>query len=152
MIQRIQTLFLLLSTIATMLLLLMPMVTFLDPSSVEWTMKGSGVRSSADGTVLFNSWPLTALIALVTLISLSSIFLFKRRTLQLRLTNFNLLLMLGMVGMGLMYAYKAVLQLEASWAPGIISIMPVISFILSFMAARAIRRDDILIKGLDRIR
>ena len=152
MIQRVQSIFLFLAFISTALVFIFPVLTLVSETGEEWTLSATGVTRSADGVLLFRVIPMTIHLALITLVPFVAIFLYKRRGLQMRLTMINMMVTLGLLLQMVLYGLKGSLQLEASLTPGFITIMPVVSFILQLMAFRAIRRDDLLIKGLDRIR
>lgn len=152
MIQRIQSIFLLLAILASGLMFLFPILNLVSQTGDEWRLTAKALSRTVDGEVLFMVLPFTIHLSLATLIPLVVLFLYKVRSLQVRLTLINMVLTLGLLVLMFLYGVKGSLQLEGSITPGFISIMPIISFILQLMAFRAIRRDDLLIRGLDRIR
>lgn len=86
------------------------------------------------------------------------IFLFKKRKLQFRLTIFNILFGFGALG----YQYYVVQQTANKLSTGgvviatssyqLASFLPIVVIILLFLAARGIYKDEKLIKSLDRLR
>ncbi len=98
-----------------------------------------------------------ALTLVIILLSLVCIFLFKNRKLQYRLTVLNLLLSIGWIvlqyflidGKETTFIQKDMLA-SATYLPAAFIPIPVI--ILLFLAARGIRKDEKLIKSLDRLR
>lgn len=96
--------------------------------------------------------PLTILISLIIFITLITLFLFKKRILQIRLIIINIILMLGLIGLIYFYVYqikqfgiyKSHFQFPCLY--------PIISLILSYLAIRSIGRDEALVRSIDRIR
>jgi len=91
--------------------------------------------------------------AVIALLSLGTIFCFNNRTLQIRVTIFNMLLMLGWYAMAAFLVWKGGLttsdnELDLS----IVVVFPVISIILDYLAIRGILKDDALVKSYDRLR
>ena len=99
MIQRIQHFFLLLSAVSTGLMLFQPLLG-IESNSETGVMFADALKTAGAGEVILPCLPLLILIGLITLISLGSIYLFKRRVLQMRLTVYNMILMAGLIGLG----------------------------------------------------
>ena len=96
------------------------------------------------------------MLVMATLLPLVVIFLFKRRTLQVRLCAVEIVLLLGsLVMIGLYYWLTSRLfenlvveHRQFGWgAP-----MPLVSLVLTALASRAIFKDEVLVRSLDRIR
>lgn len=136
MIQRIQTIFLLFSLIASSLMFYTP-ILLVEGQAIDITDKAFQTLGILAGVIIF-----------VTLIT---ILLFKKRNLQIRLSIYNMILMLAFYGL-FYYLYSSKLPEEADYSFKFAVVLPVISFILTFLAFRAIRRDEALIKSLDRLR
>jgi len=146
MIQRIQTLWLALAGVAGFMTYKLPL----------W----KGVQ--ANGTVQEFLGPqsliLFALIVIACLLSFTAIFLFKNRKLQKQLTLLAFLLTLIIVPLEyfMVESFKSAQQekgvtfTQNFWLIG--AILPILMVILLFLAYRGIRRDEKLIKSLDRLR
>ena len=151
MIQRIQSLFLLLSVITMSLMTMFP-IAVLDVEGQLYTFHFFGFVLQETGEVVLPALPIAILTGFIILISLVSIFLFKKRNLQMRLCTYNIILMLGLIGFIAYYIYSNASELNAiisySWA----AIMPLISIVLTIMARGKIRKDELLVKSVDRIR
>ena len=92
MIQRIQSVYLLVVTILSVIVLFSP-VSFIATSSTIFDLSYKGITSTPPIDALhLNVWPLTLIAALIPLIAFVSIFLYKKRNLQLRLNIINFLL------------------------------------------------------------
>jgi hypothetical protein len=94
---------------------------------------------------------LTALASLTALIPAISLFLYKKRILQMRFNIFNSILLVALQGF-IIYHIIQFAQEATTFKFTIQSIFPVVSLILSILAIRNILKDELLIKSLNRIR
>ena len=78
--------------------------------------------------------------------------MYKKRSLQARLSLFNLLLMLGSAALIGYYAYIALSQTDGAVHYNFPLILPIVGIIFTFMARKSILKDEKLIKSIDRIR
>lgn len=150
MIQRIQTLFLVISTALLSLLFLFPLSEFSDENNQVFNFNVFGIF--ADNEEVISTIPLLILLSIVILISLVTIFSFKNRSLQMRLSVFNILVLIGFIGLFAFYIFNTAENINANIHYTIFSVMPVISIILIYLALRAIKKDDELVRSADRIR
>ena len=95
-------------------------------------------------------------VALATIIPLITIFLYKNRMLQIRLCAVELVLLLGAQIFMALYYYlsnRMFEQLEFhTQGIRIAIIFPLVAIILDYLALRAIFKDEMLVRSLDRIR
>ncbi len=140
MIQRVQTLYLLLATALMACVFALPLGTFLGEGqevvlrSYEW-------------------WPLGVLLGLTTLLLFVNIFLYKRRWLQLRLCFSATVLTLGSQGFVAWYVWRLANDpAVVSWKLGAVSAFPLAAFVLVLLGIRGIIHDEQLIKSLNRMR
>ena len=154
MIQRIQSLFLLLSSALIFLIFMLPLSELLVNENLIYIFRYRGIYEIADNSEVLTipSMPLAILFGVILIISLISIFLFKNRMLQMRLSIINIMLMLGSYGLAYYYLFIAFNELGADLHFSIVGTFPLISAILTYMAFRGIKKDEKLIKSLDRIR
>ena len=139
MIQRIQTIYLLIVTILGALLCFYPMAEV-------FFSNGEELRLAMGSTI-----PYSALIIIMPILSFATIFLYKKRILQMRLCSFNIVLNVLTIlfsGLCIYIAYEQDSRLVILW-PSVI--MP-INIILLYLAARAIGKDEALVRSLDRLR
>ena len=144
MIQRIQTLYLLIVTGLMTAMCLTPLAKY----------AAEGVE---DVFVAFDFWWLGALLALCALVPVVTIFLFKNRFLQIRLCCAELVLLLGAQVFALWYAVRFGNVVESmsqvSMSQMCTPVMfPIVGVILTVMAMRGILKDERLVRSLDRIR
>jgi len=140
MIQRIQSIFLLLAGAASGALFALPFGTAAEKST-------KGVL--ADG--IFNIHDHIGLLILtvaVTLIAVVSIFLYNNRVLQMNVGKLNLILAFGLLAWA---AYQFV-TLGDAISFGFGMVMPLIVVVLTYLANRYILKDEKLVKSADRIR
>lgn len=157
MLQRIQSIYLLLSAIVSSVFFFVP-ISNITLNDSFFTIKAGGVYYLDGENYLFDS-PLLALSSVLLfhiLLSLVTIFQFKNRKLQLTLSNLNLVLVL--VGMALVFFYSDTLpekpidgsQAVISYSFG--GLLPLLSFVLIFLAKKAITKDEALVRSADRLR
>jgi peptidoglycan/LPS O-acetylase OafA/YrhL len=146
MIQRIQSLFLLLAGAGAFSLFALPFATTQD-SVASSPLLNDAVFNLQDNVILL------ILFVLGGALSLGAIFLFKNRKLQMRLARISFIAnLLGMVVVAFLYLNDAVNQANVDPKDGIGAYMPIISMILLFLAIRYIKKDDTLVKSMDRLR
>ena len=153
MIQRIQTVFLLVATILLGFMLFMPIaqiVRVTDEALFKLGFKGlTGIENLSDN---FNSIPMSILIAICLAICIITISLYKKRMLQIRLCVGNIVLLVGLEGLMFYYIRMAKLVIGGTASYTIVFIFPLVSAILVILALRTIARDEALVKSLDRLR
>ena len=153
MIQRIQTVYLLVIVVFTIATLFMPLAVF-QAGDTLFSLDASGLSTMiGEPELIYPAWGLFALTAIIALIALITIFLFKNRILQMRLCVFNALLMLGFYGFVGYLAYSLKQDMEgASLSVRIALCFPLVSLILDYLAIRNIGADEALVRSLDRLR
>lgn len=136
MIQRIQTVYLLLAAIVSGGLIWV----------VEHYNDGEGNEFvGMDESLYFSIFTVSAVMAVIAM------FLFKNRQLQTVVNRLNLLLNLFILGV---YVYRALMMSgeTAVSEKGIGMFIPILSIVLIVLANKAIRKDEQLVKSADRLR
>ncbi|MBS1563288.1 MAG: DUF4293 domain-containing protein [Bacteroidetes bacterium] len=142
MIQRIQSIWLLLAAISGFLIMKAPIF--------EITLANNTLRSvmATDSLLLF------ALVIGIASLCVISIFLFKKRPTQFRLCILSIVLAIAAVALEVKNVedYKSGTPglLKGTYQPG--ALLPILMIIFLIMAARAIYKDEKLVKSLDRLR
>ncbi|SHH06961.1 DUF4293 domain-containing protein [Flavobacterium defluvii] len=138
MIQRIQTVYLILTFIATsVLMLFIPL----------WTLKTGKV-------FYFNQDPVyNIIVGLSTMLTIVSIISYKKRQNQFVLNRLNIILNLILLGL---FVYRS-LNLSGETAnvvseKGIGMFLPIVAIVLLVLANKAIKKDEDLVKSVDRLR
>lgn len=109
----------------------------------------------------YGPWALGIVQIAVALISLYTILMFNKRILQMRLTTFNIILLCGYLVAYTFFAWIYQLKLEevapagelkVSFQVRLTAIYPLVSVILCVLAFKGIRKDEKLVRSLERIR
>lgn len=155
MIQRIQTLYLLLATVLMSLTLFLPLATVVQGGE-ELTVKAFTI-SGVEGLNALLPLYLGILLAVTTALILVIIFIYKKRMVQIRLCVSAIVLLLGSATLIGLYCYRlcdllATSGVEQIFTLGFASLMPVVAIIPMVLAIRGIARDEALVRSLDRIR
>ncbi len=155
MLQRIQTIYLLIVAILTGFMFFLPLAVFLEAGGNVLTFYSYGVlnRASSSDGILYSTLPLSVMIAIIFTISVITIFLYKNRTRQMRFCVFNILLMIGL--MGLLLFYYLSVKKDIGFTQHTLKlpiVLPVINIVLTFQAFRGIRRDELLVRSYERLR
>ncbi|PWD97710.1 DUF4293 domain-containing protein [Marinilabilia rubra] len=155
MIQRIQSIFLLVAAILSGSLFFLSMAEMANMEDLyELTWRGIyEVEAEGAAQLVMPGWALSILTGLTTLVSLITIFLFKKRLIQIRLCALNLGFLLGLSGM-IYYMGKTgakelrATELSFNWP----LVLPLVAMVFVYLALRAIGKDEALIRSMDRIR
>ena len=155
MIQRIQTIYLLVVSLLGVFGCFMPLIEFTH-GLVFGTLNAIGFMQTSPGSediILDNLWGLMLLSAIIPLIAFVTIWLYHKRMLQIRLTILNILLMIGyyaVLGVGI-WSITAKYNPE-DFHPQIAIVFPLINIILSWLAIRGIGKDEAKVRAADRLR
>ncbi len=157
MIQRIQTIFLLLVLILGVLFSFSPVLGFTgyEADFIMNAYKTAAVGDSAN--IIAKNMGVGVMQGLIFLVALVTIFLFKKRHLQIKLSKLNILLIALQIAAIVMYSdvVKTAIgpttnDVSVSFKFG--SVIPVISLILTYLAIRFIKKDEDLVRAADRLR
>lgn len=148
MIQRIQTVYLLLITILAVLFLSGNILLFSDGSAITF----SGVSDTTMANDSKSIPLLSAILALVPIVSFVTIFIFKNRKLQIQLILALVILILIEIATVAYLAYTLVVAHSAELGPGPKMVLPPVMLVLAFLAYRGIKKDENLVKSYDRLR
>lgn len=152
MIQRIQSIWLLLASLTICCLVFIPMVTA-NVGGIEYHVIASGLyKKVGNQTTQVESYlPLFISSVAVVLICLFNIFNFKRRTIQKRIIMATIVFIIGLSFWCSQYAKNIPGGLEnADYNVGMF--LPVIAILFCLMAIRGINNDEKLLRSADRLR
>ena len=149
MIQRIQTIYLLIVTVLMAVCLLNPIGSIItgDNEISEFT---NLYITLAEGVKDYTPWALFVILLLVAVLAFVSIFLFKKRMLQIRLTIFSSVMLIGYYLA--LVAYIFMLAEETTFSASWTICLPFAGIILNWLAIRGIGADEALVKAYDRLR
>lgn len=128
MIQRIQTLYLLVCVVLTIV------CVYFEVSAES------------------HPWALTVLMGITGVLEFFGIFLFRRRALQMRMCTFCIILLIGWYAALVAFAYIMGDGLVGEFRPEPWAAIPAINAILLYLAFRGILHDEMLVRSLDRLR
>ncbi|MFP4556631.1 MAG: DUF4293 domain-containing protein [Bacteroidales bacterium] len=153
MIQRIQSVYLLVAGIFLVFLLFNPIAEIIrSADEAIFELRFLGLVNEAGETEKLSILPLSILISLCIAITFITIFLFKKRMLQIRLCVINIVLLLGLEGLMFYYVFVAQNELEGDVSYKLLIVFPVVSAILVYLALRATAKDEALVRSLNRLR
>lgn len=152
MLQRIQSLYLLLALILTSLLFSMDLAQLANETGL-FRLTFSGLYAiDAENKLIVSTYYISALLIISDLLLFIAIFLFSKRILQIRICGMLLALLAGLSGIiyyiGKTASKELGAELHFSWA----LVFPLIALIFVYLAIRAIGKDEALIRSIDRIR
>ena len=150
MLQRIQTVYLLLSSILMVVSLLTHLAVFaLDGQIVRFEAMGFYLNQE----IIFSTWGLFIIGNISAILSVIIVFLYNKRMLQIRLAAINIFLLLGYYGLIAFYIYMRNPEVNSVFQNiGFGIITPFFAIILTYLAIRKIGADEALVRSLNRIR
>lgn len=143
MIQRIQSLFMLLASGLLGLEFVFPFASNTTSSSGYFN---DSVYNIFDNNILLG------LISVGILLSFVAIFLFKNRKLQTSINWVTIIVCLAIMGGGFFFLTQDQSGINEGTNVGVGSILPFISLVLLLIANRFIGKDENLVKSMDRLR
>lgn len=143
MIQRIQTVYLLLCVLALVICLYLPIAS-ISGSALMYNL----ATISAQHTTLTANYELFILLAFAVICDLVAIFTFKRRRMQMKLC------VLANIFSIAWYVVTAIelFRIEGKVSLHFAFILPLVAIILQILARKGIKHDDDLVRSADRIR
>lgn len=163
MIQRKQTLYLLLATVLTAILFFSTYFSIeiseldTETATVDYglcTLRTWGGYSN--GNMFLSTTYMAVLVGLTALVSFFTIFLYRHRWMQVRLCWALIIMQLGIMGFMAYYIVSliGVIPVGASGAKmySIVDLFPLLSIVATILAYRGITADIALLRSADRIR
>lgn len=149
MIQRIQSVYLLVVTILMVICMCSPIGSIITNAN-EISELGNLCITFPDGTKDYTPWALFVILLVVAALSFVTIFLFKKRMLQIRLTIFSSVVLIGYYLA--LVAYLFMLAEDTTFSASWTICLPFAALILNWLAIRGIGADEALVKAYDRLR
>lgn len=149
MIQRIQSIYLLLVGVLMIATVFSPLFA-VSISGAELDFTSFGIFTKQ---VVYPAWGIVSLAAVCAVLPLINIFLYKKRKTQIKITTITSLLILFFYITVGVYFYFMSGKFDASFINVQYGIfLPLIAIIFNTLAARKIKKDENLVRSLDRIR
>ena len=154
MIQRIQSIYLLFVVLLAGFSFYLPTATLTAAENATYLISHKGIYLIQATEQVFQSpvWGITIFALLVPVIALITVFLFKNRKLQIKLIYVNIACILMYYASVAAYVITAAQRLQADWTLHFGVIIPLVCLILLILAISAIKKDEMLVKSLDRLR
>ncbi len=158
MIQRPQTLYFLAIVAISLMLLFSDTVFFIAENTStqeKYNVEYDETEIIAkDGTIKESNTWLIYFIGAISLLSLAALLVFKNRKMQVLLSSFNFLIILGLIVMMYMYSlHMNYFEGQDSQANYTFSaLLPLAILFFNFLALRGVRKDEQLIRSMDRLR
>ena len=149
MIQRIQSVYLLVVTILMVICMCSPIGSIITNAN-EISELSNLCITFPDGTKDYSPWALFVILLVVAALSFVTIFLFKKRMLQIRLTIFSSVVLIGYYLA--LVAYLFMLAEDTTFSASWTICLPFAALILNWLAIRGIGADEALVKAYDRLR
>lgn len=156
MIQRIQTVYLFVAACLMALAAIFPLVDFnlIDAEVVIGRLNAFSWQygNNDEWQNITTIYSLGIAVVVTALLNLTIIFMFKKRKLQVKLTHYAFILKIAIIAV-LVY-FVCIMQGDdvASTKPQLGSLFVVLSMIFDWLAVKAIRKDEALVRSIDRIR
>ena len=149
MIQRIQSVYLLIVAILSVIVISNPVGSFVGTNNTITEFTNLSLVYQ-DGAENYEPWALFAIQILSAIISLVTIFLYRKRMLQIRLSIFNIILEIGYYATIVTFVYM--LKGEATFVPSWIVCLPFAGIVFNWLAIRAIGKDEMLVRAYEKLR
>lgn len=150
MIQRIQTVYILVATILATLMLFLPWVTYYsDATSLVFSVFGDDSTATKSANMLVS-------IAVSIVLTAVSLFMYSNRKKQMKLVRFAMIFnVLTFINFGVLHYINIdsiTAEGELSMSYGIAPALVLVNLVLLWLANKAIKKDDDLVKSVDRLR
>ena len=150
MIQRKQTVFLFLALLATIACLCLPVGSFVPQGMGTENQLMNLWINETNGGRNFSVWALFAILLVTCPINTFAIFDYHNRKRQARFCMFSMLMIIGWY---IVYGvFSQVLMPGFTFHVGFAACLPLIAFILLWLARHSILADEALVRAADRIR
>ena len=157
MLQRKQSLFLALAALLAFSTWLFPIATY-QRAETTFELRTTGLFTS-EGVEVVDvglKMPFSIVLSLLGVALLVTVFLYKGRPRQMRFVRGTYLLMLGVIAYMFITDRSVTGYLEQGGAVitsyGLSFVLPIVALILAFLAERAIKTDEDLVRSADRLR
>jgi len=154
MIQRLQTVYLLIAGVLIGSLFFVPFAEITAKGANIYRYDLMGIYPGGIQKPEFVSGSLPLLLVWITslMLILTTIFKFKNRILQMKLARIIIFIQLGFCGLIYYYLWSGSRALQGIYLIKIYLAFPIISAILIYLAIKAIAKDELLVRSIDRIR
>ncbi len=156
MIQRIQSVYLFVASLALGLMFVFPISRFYgDLHTLELSLLElkNLVPTSADIVNPYFTYPLAISVIIISAVAFISIFFYKKRRRQILFIQIDIFLNILLI-FGVFFVYTRLIQNQVSVDEvyDIASYLPLISLVALILAYRGVKKDEMLVRSADRLR
>lgn len=155
MVQRVQSIYMFLVVVFMSFMIMFPLAVFehLDGSILKYFAFGLKKYTAEGNEVILSSIPVLFLVLTIMILNLVNIFLYAKRTRQMRICVYNILLMVGLIFLVLFY-YRHINNNVpvTSHSFKVAIIIPIVSIFFNLLALRGIGADEMLVRSYERLR
>ncbi len=161
MIQRIQSVFLFLLVLSMVAMLFLPLWSKTDPATNQtlvlsaWMLEPEQATDAAATLPSQGTFAIGMLAIAAAVLALYEIFQYKNRLNQMKMGLLNTLVLAALLGTSFYYAMYVGNDMVQANNPGEYEAgfyMPILALLLNALANRFIRRDENLVRSVDRLR
>ena len=154
MIQRIQTVYMLIAELLVGVLYFVPFGEIAGKDGTIYRLGINGIfpEGNPKSEAISSNLPLVILWVVSLILIVVTIFLFENRKRQMRLLMINILILFALGGLIFFDVWSGSKQLSGHYSLSIYFVFPAIAAILLIMGYRAIGKDEALVRSIDRIR
>lgn len=156
MLQRIQTVYLLLAFALCIVCLCLPVAHLTPADSYGMsTIDVFNLWISCEGAHIFWYCPvMMGILVIATALIFLDVWLYRQRALQMRLCSFSMILLVAWyIAYGvIIYMMLHTGNAPESWRPHWSAALPAVALVLCYLAFRGILKDEMLVRSLDRLR
>lgn len=152
MIQRIQSVYLLIAAILMAVVVCSPLAVLAGANESLYLFKSMGVFNE-NTIVIYPSWGIAVCAAVSALCNFVTIFLYKKRKVQIKMSYISIVFIVLFYIAFAVYLYTGQTALDAAFSKVEYGLaLPAISLILMVLALSKIKADERLVQSLNRIR
>ena len=154
MLQRIQTVYLFIVAALGLALFFLPLANMQAGADLfTFDIFGLNAGVNAQSEQVYRTWSLAVLIGISTLLPFITIFLYKKRRLQIRFCIFNAILLICFYLLFGFFVWITYGKYSAThFGIEIALAFPLVNLILTYLAIRNIGADEALVRSLERLR
>ena len=153
MIQRIQSLYLLLADLLLLALFFLPFASLTTIKGDVYQLNlMECIKVGNPPVIIQKNWFLVGLVMLAILSITATIFLYKDRPKQLKITLLSLIILISANLLVYYLAWNGKIISGEKFTTHVVAVFPLVAVILLLLAFQGIKKDENLVKSIDRIR
>jgi hypothetical protein len=154
MFQRIQTIWLSLTTILSGILCVDKIISFKDNTNVIYSIEFTGIYKNITGghDLLDRTFIISALLIIIMFFSIISLLNFKRRYIQIKTVTIVIISSICLLGALCYHSLCLIHNYLVTPDPDLTIFIPILILIFSILAYRSISKDEKIVRSYERLR